>query len=81
LPSLRRLWDGVARAVAVGVTRIFIDPAFDLRPEVPQQALHRPGGAIARMMSVDLSITITAAVPSADLTAASPSKSIFRSPH
>ncbi len=36
---------------------------------------------MARTMSVDLSITITAAVPSADLSATSVSKSILRSWH
>src|SRR5260221_12731351 len=31
----------------VGIARIFVDAPLDLGPEVPQQALHRPGGAVA----------------------------------
>src|SRR5208337_5074652 len=29
------------------VRRVLVDPLLDLRPEVPQQALHRPGRAVA----------------------------------
>src|SRR6185437_14963091 len=35
------------RAVGVGVTRIFVDAPLDLGTEMPQQALYRPGGAVA----------------------------------
>src|SRR6202158_1040268 len=44
IASLRRLARGLVR---IGIARIFVDAPLDLWPEMPQQALHRPGGAIA----------------------------------
>src|SRR5665647_179274 len=58
MPSLRRLCVerfGIAHAQRiVGIARIFIDTALDLGPEMPQQSLHRPGGAVAE--GADLSL-------------------------
>src|SRR6476660_980973 len=44
---LRRFRHGVARAEIGGTRGVFFDAALDLRTEMPQQALHRPGGAVA----------------------------------
>src|SRR6202047_2785673 len=35
------------RAARVAIARVFVDAPLDLRPEVAQQALHRPGRAVA----------------------------------
>src|SRR6202044_1237833 len=37
----------VVDAHGVGVGGVLVDAPFDLGAEVPQQALHRPGGAVA----------------------------------
>src|SRR5665647_2573663 len=52
MPSLRCLGVerfGIAHAeiLLVGIARIFVDAPFDFGTEMPQQALHRPGGAVA----------------------------------
>src|ERR1700690_4325243 len=44
MPLLRRL---AHRAMGVRVARVLVDAPLDLRTEVPQQALYRPGGAVA----------------------------------
>src|SRR5512140_713142 len=41
--SLRRHRDGLR----MGIGRVLVDAPLDLGTEVPQQALHRPGGAVA----------------------------------
>src|SRR4051794_341128 len=43
-PSLRRH----AHQLRMRVCRILVDAALDLRAEVAQQALHRPGGAVTK---------------------------------
>src|SRR6478672_2282392 len=43
----RYLYRLVQPLVPVGVAGVFVDAPLDLRPEVPQQTLHRPGGAVA----------------------------------
>src|SRR5262249_17989104 len=35
-------------ALCIGTTRIFIDAPLDLWPEMPQQALDRPSGTVAK---------------------------------
>src|SRR5262245_26912634 len=44
---LRRQLVRLAHAVRIRVARILVDAALDLGPEVAQQPLHRPGGAVA----------------------------------
>src|SRR5690242_11872247 len=47
MPLLRRHCCGLAHAMTVGARRIFIDAPLDLGPEMPDQALDRPGCGIA----------------------------------